>query len=60
MNTSKSPCGFVPAPIPASVRSDATIPISHNRRRYLTHDEYVANHGASPEDIAKVADFARA
>jgi kumamolisin len=48
------------APIPASVRSDATIPISHKSRRYLTHDEYVANHGASPEDIAKVADFALA
>jgi kumamolisin len=28
-------------------------------RRYVTREEYAARHGASPEDIAKVAAFAR-
>ena len=48
------------AEISAKVRSDATAPMSQKSRRYLTNDEYAANHGASPEDIAKVAEFARA
>jgi kumamolisin len=46
--------------ISAQVRSDVTNPHSHKTRRYLTHDEFTANHGASDEDIAKIAEFAHA
>ena len=48
------------AGISSKVRSDATSPLSHKKRHYLTRDEYHANHGASPEDIAKVVAFAQA
>jgi kumamolisin len=48
------------AGISAKVRSEATNPLSHKSRRYLSRDEFTANHGASAEDIAKVAEFARA
>ena len=47
------------APISAKVRSEATIALSHKARRYLTHEEFAANHGSSDEDIAKVAAFAQ-
>ncbi len=46
--------------ISPETHAEATIPLSHKNRRYLTHDEYVTNHGASAEDIAKVAEFAQA
>ncbi len=46
------------AGITAKARSEATTPLSHKSRRYLTREEYSANHGAAPEDIAKVAAFA--
>src|SRR5271165_143556 len=48
------------AAISAKVRSEATNPLSHKSRRYLSREEYAANHGASPEDIAKIAAFAHA
>jgi kumamolisin len=48
------------ASIPAQTYSDATIPGSHKHRRYLTQDEYTANHGATPDDIARIEEFARA
>ena len=48
------------AGISAKVRSEATNPLSHKSRRYLTREEFTANHGASAEDIAKVAEFAQA
>jgi kumamolisin len=48
------------APISPKARSEATIPLSHKSRRYLSHEEYATNHGASAEDIAKVAEFAQA
>ncbi len=48
------------AAIPSKVRSEATTTRSHKARQYLTRDQLSANHGASPEDIAKVEAFARA
>ena len=48
------------APISPKVRSEATIPLSHKSRRYLTHDEYVDQPRRLAEDIAKVAEFAQA
>ena len=48
------------APISPKARSDATIPLSHKSRHYLSHEEYATNHGASADDIAKVAEFAQA
>ncbi len=48
------------AEISPEIHAEATIPLSHKNRRYLTHDEYATNHGASAEDIAKVAEFAQA
>ena len=48
------------AEISAQVRADVTNPRSHKTRRYLSHDEFAANHGASAEDIARIAEFAHA
>ncbi len=47
------------AAIPHSVRMDATAE-RHGERRYLTREQLAADHGALPEDIAKVAAFAHA
>ena len=48
------------APIPQAVRSDATAARHPHERRYLTREQFAADHGASPEDIAKVVAFAQA
>ncbi len=46
------------AEIPPKRRA-ATLRRHHKEREYLTREELGANHGASPEDMAKVAAFAR-
>jgi len=48
------------AAIPPQVSADATAGRSHKKRPYLTRAELTANHGATPEDIAKVVAFAQA
>jgi len=48
------------AAIPPQVKADLTTGRSHKDRRYMTRAELSANHGASAEDIAKVAAFAQA
>jgi kumamolisin len=39
---------------------EATVTPHHKQRKYLTREELVARHGASPDDIAKVTAFAEA
>jgi kumamolisin len=48
------------APIPQAVWSAATAAQHSQDRRYLTREQLAADHGASPEDIAKVKAFAHA
>ena len=48
------------APIPQSVRSQATAAPHPQQRQYLTREQLASDHGASPEDIAKVTAFAHA
>lgn len=44
-------------PLPSAEEIGAQPP---RRRRYLTHEEFAASHGADPEDIRAVSEFARA
>ena len=47
-------------PIPQNVKLEATAPRTPSQRRYLTREQHASDHGASPEDIAKVVAFAHA
>ena len=48
------------AAIPRATRQSATAAGPTGDRRYLTREQLAADHGASPEDIAKVVAFAHA
>jgi kumamolisin len=48
------------APISEDIKSRTMHAPSPRRRVYLTHESLAADHGASPEDLAKVAAFAAA
>jgi kumamolisin len=48
------------SPIPQNVKLEATAPRTPRQRRYLTREQLASDHGASPEDIAKVVAFAHA
>jgi kumamolisin len=46
--------------VPSKAMSAATSSRSPKERQYMTREHFSANHGASPEDIAKVTAFAQA
>src|SRR5580704_4497879 len=48
------------APIADDVKSRTMQVQSPRQRAYMTHEQLATNHGASPEDIAKVVAFATA
>ena len=48
------------AAIPAAVRLAATAHRSPHKRHYLTHEQLAMDHGATPEDIAKIVAYAHA